>query len=207
MPRRKLASDDVLRNLVDGFVSQVLALAESRVMDRIAAALGEAAGPSSVRARRSAQKPRPVTRPVAKAKVTRTCPVPGCGKPGRGPRFRWLCDEHKGMSRAAWLALKEGKAAKAAPKRATKAKAAAVSTATPAKAAPAKAAARKAAAKAAPAKAAPKKAAPRKAAPVKAAAKGNGQRAAAKPAPAPVRKTVAPPPVTTQRKTAAPPAA
>jgi hypothetical protein len=29
------------------------------------------------------------------AALTRPCPVPGCTRPGRGPRFSFLCDIHR----------------------------------------------------------------------------------------------------------------
>ena len=31
------------------------------------------------------------------AALTRPCPVPGCSRPGRGPRFSFLCDIHRDM--------------------------------------------------------------------------------------------------------------
>lgn len=29
--------------------------------------------------------------------LTRPCPVPGCPRPGRGPRFSFLCEVHRDM--------------------------------------------------------------------------------------------------------------
>jgi hypothetical protein len=29
--------------------------------------------------------------------LTRPCPVPGCTRPGRGPRFSFLCEVHRDM--------------------------------------------------------------------------------------------------------------
>lgn len=34
------------------------------------------------------------------AKVVRHCPVPGCTKPTKGPRFRFFCEEHRELPRA-----------------------------------------------------------------------------------------------------------
>lgn len=31
------------------------------------------------------------------ASLTKPCPVPGCGRPGRGPRFSFLCEVHRDM--------------------------------------------------------------------------------------------------------------
>jgi len=31
------------------------------------------------------------------ASLTRPCPVPGCDRPGRGPRFSFLCDVHRDL--------------------------------------------------------------------------------------------------------------
>ncbi len=32
--------------------------------------------------------------------LTRPCPVPGCGRPGRGPRFSFLCEVHRELPAA-----------------------------------------------------------------------------------------------------------
>ena len=32
--------------------------------------------------------------------LTRPCPVPGCDRPGRGPRFSFLCEVHRDMPAA-----------------------------------------------------------------------------------------------------------
>jgi hypothetical protein len=34
------------------------------------------------------------------AALTRSCPVAGCNRPGRGPRFSFLCDVHRDMPTA-----------------------------------------------------------------------------------------------------------
>ncbi len=129
MPRRKSTGDDALRSLVDSFVAQITALTEARLMDRVAAALGGALGPTRAGAPRQARQAAAGKTAPRTMTVPRPCPVPGCGKPGRGPRFRWLCDEHKGIARTQWLAIKEGKAApKPAAKKAPKPKAAAKPT-------------------------------------------------------------------------------
>lgn len=39
-------------------------------------------------------------RPNGKIHLDMRCRVPGCGKRSRGPRFRYLCDEHRGISKA-----------------------------------------------------------------------------------------------------------
>jgi hypothetical protein len=41
-----------------------------------------------------------VGKKVSAALTGRTCPVPGCGKLGKGPRFRFFCDDHKGLPAA-----------------------------------------------------------------------------------------------------------
>lgn len=76
--------------------------------------IGEAIGESMVEAVR-AQIPRlreeiasgasgggSVRRPVHRgarvsAALTRPCPVPGCSRPGRGPRFSFLCEVHRDL--------------------------------------------------------------------------------------------------------------
>jgi uncharacterized Zn finger protein len=58
-----------------------------------------------------------VRKASGKGKITPPCPVPGCGHPGLGPRFHWLCQEHGSMSRSEWLALKQAAAVAPARKR------------------------------------------------------------------------------------------
>ena len=88
----------------------------SNLFREIGQQIGAAIGESMVQAVR-AQLPRlreeigqasggsaPVVRRVAAASsrgakvsaaLTRPCPVPGCTRPGRGPRFSFLCDIHR----------------------------------------------------------------------------------------------------------------
>jgi hypothetical protein len=58
-----------------------------------------------LRGQRPAQRAaKAITKAQAKAsglksarRRVRLCPVPGCGRPGAGPRNRWFCDTHKGL--------------------------------------------------------------------------------------------------------------
>ncbi len=67
------------RALIDRFTGELSAAIASHVEEQVAAALSHLrAGPSRSDGRRSG----------------RICPVPGCGKPGAGPRNRWFCKDH-----------------------------------------------------------------------------------------------------------------
>ena len=62
----------------------------------------------------------------AKRSNFKPCKVPGCGKPSKGPRFRFLCEDHRDLPKAKLeLLLKggESKANGAKPKAAKKSKA------------------------------------------------------------------------------------
>jgi hypothetical protein len=67
------------RALIDRFTDELTAAIAAQVEQQVAAALSHlrAAAPRSD-GRRSG----------------RVCPVPGCGKPGAGPRNRWFCKDH-----------------------------------------------------------------------------------------------------------------
>ncbi|HET7788918.1 MAG TPA: hypothetical protein VFL36_23285 [Myxococcales bacterium] len=67
------------RALIDRFTDELTAAIAAQVEEQVAAALSHlrTAAPRSD-GRRSG----------------RVCPVPGCGKPGAGPRNRWFCKEH-----------------------------------------------------------------------------------------------------------------
>ena len=65
---------------------------------------------------------------MARKRRVITCPVPGCGKPGGGPKWGWFCAEHKDLpssekekARAARNAEKPGAAPVAPPPAAPKA--------------------------------------------------------------------------------------
>ncbi len=75
--------DDSFRGLIDRFTRELTAAIAAHVEQQVSAALSrmhEGAGTARGRAdgRRSG----------------RLCPVPGCGKPGAGPRNRWFCKDH-----------------------------------------------------------------------------------------------------------------
>ena len=86
----------------------------SRMFREIGQQLGEAIGESMVSAVReqiprlreelgatalgSGRRSSPAARSAkVSASLTRPCPVPGCTKPGRGPRFSFLCEVHRDM--------------------------------------------------------------------------------------------------------------
>jgi hypothetical protein len=97
------------RALIDRFTDELTAAIASHVEEQVAAALSHlrvSTGRSD--GRRSG----------------RMCPVPGCGKPGAGPRNRWFCKDHakrlsaseqKGILERSRRLLAEGKTATAPP--------------------------------------------------------------------------------------------
>ena len=74
------AKDSSLRSSIDAFSRDLFAYIAEEVRTQVAAAISRIpqAQPSRLDGRRAG----------------RLCPVPGCGKPGAGPRNRWFCKEH-----------------------------------------------------------------------------------------------------------------
>jgi hypothetical protein len=75
--------DDSFRSLIDRFARELTAAIAQHVEEQVSAALSRVhAGANSARARLDGRR------------SGRLCPVPGCGKPGAGPRNRWFCRDH-----------------------------------------------------------------------------------------------------------------
>src|SRR5207248_9962386 len=82
--------DASYRSVIDRFTRELTAVIARHVEEQVSAALsrmqiGGATGRVRLDGRRSG----------------RLCPVPGCGKPGAGPRNRWFCKEHASKLSAA----------------------------------------------------------------------------------------------------------
>src|SRR5436305_8661817 len=82
--------DASFRSVIDRFTRELTAVIARQVEEQVSAALsrmqiGGATGRMRLDGRRSG----------------RLCPVPGCGKPGAGPRNRWFCKEHASKLSAA----------------------------------------------------------------------------------------------------------
>ena len=80
------------RALVERFTSELTAAIQDQVEAQVGALLarvqfGGGASSSSARGRLVAGK-------ADGRRSGRLCPVPGCGKPGAGPRNRWFCRDH-----------------------------------------------------------------------------------------------------------------
>lgn len=86
----------------------------NRMFQEIGQQLGEAIGESMVEAVRlnipklrdelglvstgAGRRTSPAARSAkVSASLTRPCPVPGCVRPGRGPRFSFLCEVHRDL--------------------------------------------------------------------------------------------------------------
>lgn len=63
--------------------------------------------PRKAPARKTAASKPPRTS-AQKAAAIKPCIAPGCTSPSKGPRFHYLCDEHKGASPAEYAAWREG---------------------------------------------------------------------------------------------------
>jgi hypothetical protein len=75
--------DASFRSVIDRFTRDLTAAIAQHVEEQVSAALARMqAGGSGLRARPDGRR------------SGRLCPVPGCGKPGAGPRNRWFCKDH-----------------------------------------------------------------------------------------------------------------
>jgi hypothetical protein len=82
----KRNNEPSFRALIDRFTSELTSAIAEHVEQQVAAALSRLhTGSRQSDGRRAG----------------RLCPVPGCGKPGAGPRNRWFCKEHAGKLSAA----------------------------------------------------------------------------------------------------------
>jgi hypothetical protein len=77
--------DTSFRALIDRFTSELTAAIARQVEDQVSVALAQLHKGAQSDGRRSG----------------RLCPVPGCGKPGAGPRNRWFCKDHASRLSAA----------------------------------------------------------------------------------------------------------
>lgn len=85
----KRIQDSSFRVLIDRFTQELSSAIAAKVEAQVAIALSRLNLKTPVAA--AAGKARPDGR-----RSGRLCPVPGCGKPGAGPRNRWFCREHAG---------------------------------------------------------------------------------------------------------------
>jgi hypothetical protein len=74
--------DDSFRSLIDRFTRDLTAAIAQHVEERVSAALSGMKAGTGSRAHLDGRR------------SGRLCPVPGCGKPGAGPRNRWFCKDH-----------------------------------------------------------------------------------------------------------------
>ncbi len=75
------------RALVERFTSELSAAIQQQVEARVSAMLARIQLGGAPPARASSGK-------ADGRRSGRLCPVPGCGKPGAGPRNRWFCRDH-----------------------------------------------------------------------------------------------------------------
>jgi len=81
MPNR--TQEASFRSLIDRFARELTAAIAQHVQEQVSLALSRIQGPGG------GSRGRPDGRLSG-----RLCPVPGCGKPGAGPRNRWFCKDH-----------------------------------------------------------------------------------------------------------------
>jgi len=103
MPRsKKHALEQILEPIAQRFANEIAAavmdLVEQRVKQETERLVGRAL--EGVRA-----KGRPAV--AARPSGVRVCRVPGCGKPSKGPRFDYFCEEHRNLPEAEKEAIKQ----------------------------------------------------------------------------------------------------
>jgi hypothetical protein len=107
MPRpRKDSLEPLLEPIARRFALEVatavMGVVEARVKREVETAVGRAF--ASARARGT---------PLGRTRVRkiRPCRVPGCGRPSKGPRFDFFCEEHRELPAAEKASIKAGKRA------------------------------------------------------------------------------------------------
>jgi hypothetical protein len=98
-----------IAKLLESTAAAIVHLVREDVSDRIDAVLAArgGAGRGKVLAR---------SRRMAKSPNIKPCRVPGCGKPSKGPRFHFLCAEHRDLPKAKIQALLKASESKAGAK-------------------------------------------------------------------------------------------
>ena len=117
MPNLRDELNSILHKHINAAVNESIAAYKSTISAGLdggghhAAAAKPAAAPAKGRGKRPG-----VGKKLSALFKGRVCPVPGCGKLGKGPRFRFFCDDHKGLSKAEQdKIIAESKGAAAAP--------------------------------------------------------------------------------------------
>lgn len=90
---------------VAGITNIVGPLKESEILGKFQAVFGMSAVPTTAKASNGAAAAAPA---MKLKKGIKPCKVPGCGKPSKGPRFRFLCEDHRDMGKAKLTALLKG---------------------------------------------------------------------------------------------------
>ncbi len=102
MPRSKNDLESRLALIVNAHINDLVASIERAVRQNVVTDLrGYLAGDGAA--------PRGAGRRAVKRRVL-PCIAPGCGRPSKGPRFHYLCDEHMGARPAdveAWRAAQK----------------------------------------------------------------------------------------------------
>jgi hypothetical protein len=95
MPRtsNESALDRTLNGIVSRAAAEIVHAVRQNIADEVNRLVGQG-GVTSLGGRRG--------RPLGSGRKRRVilCPVPGCGKPGGGPKWGWFCANHKDLSAA-----------------------------------------------------------------------------------------------------------
>ncbi|HJZ84965.1 MAG TPA: hypothetical protein VKN99_07315 [Polyangia bacterium] len=84
-PPRESALDRTLNNIVASAAAEIAQAVRQNIADEVSRLVGGRGGGGGA-APRLGRKRRIIY-----------CPVPGCGKPGGGPKWGWFCADHKDM--------------------------------------------------------------------------------------------------------------
>ena len=115
MARQRKANDQAIRGMLrerlDELVDELTGEIRRMAFAEVAGFVGERAGLFG-----AGGKPKANGKANGKRKAKRILPCikPACGKPSKGPRFRYLCDEHKGAGKKEIEGWRKANAAKAA---------------------------------------------------------------------------------------------
>jgi hypothetical protein len=101
-----------IENEIEDVIQRHVANAVAEVADLLKARVAGAIGIENGRTREHPTRKTPKGRPATVARVAKkrtpgggvTCIAPNCNKTSKGPRFHFLCDNHRTAPKAKWTA-------------------------------------------------------------------------------------------------------
>jgi hypothetical protein len=101
--------ENPFENVVNKYVDQCLSEVKQMLYTKLADAMktGAVFQPEATRSTPTSKRAKAGAKPRGKV----TCIAPGCKNPSKGPRFHFLCDEHKKVPKRDWKAWQEARKA------------------------------------------------------------------------------------------------